>query len=96
MKDVQNERTYQRSSRIRALARGIYKKSEKPQHCIVCGYDKHFEVCHIQAINSFEDTALVSDINAIGNLAALCPNCHWELDHGLLVLGFPEFEYLHS
>jgi hypothetical protein len=22
-------------------------------------------------------------VNSLENLIALCPNCHWELDHGL-------------
>jgi predicted HNH restriction endonuclease len=25
-------------------------------------------------------------VNALDNLVGLCPNCHWEFDHGLLQL----------
>ena len=31
-------------------------------------------------------------INDISNLVALCPNCHWELDHGILVIQIMKFE----
>lgn len=76
--------TYQRNSRIREAARRNYRKSNKPQYCVVCGYDKHFEVCHIKGISSFPSTTPVSVINDLDNLTALCPNHHWELDNGLI------------
>jgi hypothetical protein len=25
-------------------------------------------------------------VNSLDNLVGLCPNCHWEFDHGLLQL----------
>jgi len=65
-------------------ARITYKESDKPKKCIYCGYDKHYEVCHIKAISDFEDDDLVSTINSIDNLIALCPNHHWEFDKGIL------------
>ena len=77
---------YQQNSIIRSNARKSYKKSGQPQCCIICGYKKHFEVCHIKAISSFRDTAKVSNINHISNLVALCPNHHWEFDHQHLSL----------
>lgn len=52
--------------------------------CANCGYDKHVEVCHIKAISTYPNDALVIVINDHSNLVALCPNCHWELDRGLL------------
>lgn len=79
-------RKYQKNSRIRNLSRKIYKSSGKPKRCMICGYDKHFEVCHIKPISSFPKTATVGEINNIDNLIALCPNHHWELDHGNLIL----------
>lgn len=84
--DAIKARKYQKNSRIRNLSRRIYKLSGKPECCMVCGYDKHFEVCHIKAISSFPKTATVGEINNINNLIALCPNHHWELDHGNLIL----------
>lgn len=54
--------------------------------CKNCGYDKHTEFCHIQPITSFPATATLKEINKESNLVMLCPNCHWEFDHGFLKL----------
>lgn len=80
----QHDRASDAHARIRDIARRVYRRSDKPKACMNCGYDKHYEVCHIQAIESFEPTASIADINNISNLVGLCPNCHWELDHYLL------------
>jgi len=95
-KDTKNLRHYQVNSRIRDLARRLFIKSNKPKQCYNCNYNKHFEVCHIKAISSFSDDTPINEINKLSNLVGLCPNCHWELDHGLLKLDFPEFDNLHS
>ncbi len=52
--------------------------------CRECGYDKHFEVCHIKAISDFDPQTLITEVNKPENLVPLCPNCHWEFDNGLL------------
>lgn len=62
-------------------ARKLYSQSNKPKKCICCGYDKHYEVAHIKAVSDFSDNALISEINNINNLIALCPNHHWEYDN---------------
>jgi hypothetical protein len=67
-------------------ARALYKRSGQPYVCKACGYSHHVQICHIREIKDFPDSALISEINAITNLAALCPNHHWELDHGILKL----------
>lgn len=54
--------------------------------CAVCGYTKHVELAHKRALQDFPDDALLSEVNARGNVIQLCPNCHWELDHGFLDL----------
>lgn len=54
--------------------------------CYVCGYDKHWQAAHIKPVSSFGDDEYVASVNDINNLVALCPNHHWELDHGLLSL----------
>jgi|APGre2960657373_1045057.scaffolds.fasta_scaffold21147_2 5-methylcytosine-specific restriction endonuclease McrA len=54
--------------------------------CKICGYDKHVELCHIKSIKSFPDDALLEDMNSEKNIVPLCPNCHWEFDHGILKL----------
>lgn len=70
-------------SSIRKRAQQTYEISNKPKHCIKCGYNKYYEVCHIKSVSSFSDDTLISEINDINNLIALCPNCHWEFDNGL-------------
>lgn len=68
------------SDNARARLRG------RQQVCAKCKYDKFVEACHIRPISDFPDTATASEVNADGNLILLCPNCHWELDHGMLKL----------
>lgn len=73
--------------RIREHARLVAKKNGLYDNgCSKCGYMKHVEIAHIEPISSFSDDTLVVDINDINNLIALCPNCHWELDHGQLTI----------
>lgn len=84
--EIKKKARYQRAARLRKLARSIYHRSEKPRCCAMCGYDKHYEVCHIKPINDFPDSALVAEVNDLNNLVALCPNHHWELDNGLLIM----------
>ena len=68
---------------VRTRVRAQCKSRE--QKCF-CGYDKHVEVCHIKPISSFSLDTLISMINVESNLRLLCPNHHWEYDHGLLEL----------
>ncbi len=72
-------------SSIRQDAYKTYEESGLPLVCI-CGYSKHVEICHKQAVSLFPDTATMIEINNLANLLALCPNCHWEFDNGLLKL----------
>lgn len=65
---------------IRNFARSWFRfLTLKP--CNNCGYSKHVELCHIKAISSFPDSALMSEVNNINNIIQLCPNCHWEFDN---------------
>lgn len=68
-------------STIQKQARLVYQNSDKPKRCICCGYDKHYEVAHIRSVSGFNDDALISEINNVNNLIALCPNHHWEYDN---------------
>lgn len=52
--------------------------------CINCEYDKCFEICHIKSVSSFPPETLLTTINDKSNLIPLCPNCHWEFDHGII------------
>ncbi|WP_210518328.1 HNH endonuclease signature motif containing protein [Hymenobacter terricola] len=74
----------QYAAQIRSLARMIYRKSSRAKACTVCGYDTHYEVCHINPINEFLPVDFVAEVNKLSNLVVLCPNHHWEFDHGLL------------
>lgn len=71
-------------SAIAKMARQVFNNSNKPKKCIICGYDKHYEVAHIKAVSDFDDNVLISDINDVNNLIALCPNHHWEYDNDVL------------
>ncbi len=77
---------FQAHARLRQIARTIYHRTDKPKLCTNCGYDKFYEVCHLKPIADFDESSFISDINSLDNLVALCPNCHWEYDHGLLIL----------
>ncbi|MFB2768481.1 HNH endonuclease [Pelatocladus sp. BLCC-F211] len=83
--DIKAKALYQHSARVRQIARNIYRQSDKPKKCAVCGYDKHYEVCHVKPIKDFSHNTPISQINDIDNLVALCPNHHWEFDNGLLI-----------
>ena len=73
-------------SAIRKIAWKTYMTHNPSPSCAVCGYDKHVEVAHIKSVAEFDDSATVKEINSIDNLIGLCPNHHWEYDHGLLKL----------
>jgi len=64
-------------SRARAIAKSLGWKS-----CSNCGYDKHVEIDHIKPICEFDESTKLSIINDPSNLRPLCPNCHWEFNHG--------------
>ncbi len=84
--DIHRAAKYQVSAHLRTIARYNYDKANLPRVCANCGYDKHVEICHVKAINSFPAETPVAVINDVANLVALCPNCHWEFDHSLLIL----------
>jgi|10_taG_2_1085330.scaffolds.fasta_scaffold39731_3 hypothetical protein len=67
---------------IRNHARLIYGKANKVLECYICSYDATVHIAHIKAVQEFSDDDLIVDINNINNLMALCPNHHWEHDHG--------------
>lgn len=73
-------------SSLRAHASKIYLRSEKHKWCAICKYSAHVDIAHIRPVRDFPDGALIGEINDIANLIALCPNHHWEFDHGLLDL----------
>lgn len=66
-------------------ASSVMKRRERC--CQRCGYTLFVDICHIKAIKNFSEEALLEEINAPENLVYLCPNCHHELDAGLVVWG---------
>lgn len=81
-KFIKKRKDANRFSQVRENARR--KLSNEKQECQNCKYSKHVQVCHIKPIKSFSHETLVKEVNDRSNLILLCPNCHWELDHGLL------------
>lgn len=84
--DIQKAAKYQVSAQLRDIARRNYASSGLPYICRNCGYDKHAEICHIRAIRDFPEDTRVAVVSGLDNLVALCPNCHWEFDRGLLTI----------
>lgn len=67
---------------VRTRARSVAKKLGW-DHCIECKYSHHIEIAHKKPIADFDYSTMLSIINNPDNLLPLCPNCHWEFDHGL-------------
>ena len=67
--------------RTRARAKA---KNNGMTACAICGYNKHVEVSHRKPISEYDLDTLVSEINSLSNIWPLCPNHHWEFDHGLI------------
>lgn len=77
-------------SSIQKHAKAVYRESGKPKVCLICGYSTYVEIAHIKAVSSFGDEIRILEINHSDNLIALCPNHHWEFDHGLLPINGSE------
>ena len=71
---------------VRQHSRSVANRNEMLNRCAECGYANCVECCHIKAVSEFPITATLSEVNHKDNLIGLCPNHHWELDHGLLTL----------
>jgi recombinational DNA repair protein RecR len=56
------------------------------KHCQFCDYKNHFHLCHIKDIFKFDKSTKLKVVNDPKNLIFLCPNHHWDLDHGKLEL----------
>ena len=76
-------KTRNRRNYICTQARKIYF-SDRPGLCVICGYDKHIQVCHVIDVSLYPEGTSYLIINHPANLVGLCPNHHWEFDHDLL------------
>jgi hypothetical protein len=74
---------------IRGLCRS-WNKDKLKLPCYVCGYTKHVELAHIKPLRSFKPSDKIGDANSSSNIVQLCRNCHWEYDHKLITLDFPD------
>ncbi len=83
--------TFHYHAKIREVAKRKSVRIKGISACEVCGYGKHIEVCHIKPISKFSLDTPVKEINVDYNLIVLCPNCHWELDNGLLKIVYQIF-----
>ena len=68
---IQQKGFQRANANIRTNSARLYNMSSLPKHCVYCGYDTHYEVCHIRAVSEFPPQTLISDINALTNLVAL-------------------------
>lgn len=72
-------------SRYHAKLRGYSRRAYKgPSSCAACSYSTHVEIAHIVSAKTFDPSTKLSVVNAPTNLVALCRNCHWEFDNGIL------------
>lgn len=87
-KELFNKRANWQSARsyIVKNAKKVFDDNNKEYVCLICGYDIHCDIAHIKSVSEFDDNALVSEINNINNLEALCPNHHWEYDNKIIKL----------
>ena len=85
MKDVIKRNDANKYDTVRKNAR-TYSKHFYPSQCMICGYDKHYEVCHVKDLKDFTREETLYEVNNKTNLIHLCPNCHWEFDHNQLDL----------
>jgi len=78
---------YKGTSNYHSIIRGDSRKvfaGEKS--CHVCGYSLHVDICHLRPVSDFPMYTVLSIVNSLDNLIALCKRCHWEFDHGHLAL----------
>ena len=85
MKDSINRSGANTYDTIRQNAR-LYSRYFYPLKCMICHYDKHYEVCHIKDLKDFTREESIFEVNNKTNLVHLCPNCHWEFDHNKISL----------
>jgi 5-methylcytosine-specific restriction endonuclease McrA len=85
--DIKRLRKGYQSYRNRIRQHAVRGKGlQGPRKCFRCGYHHYVEVAHKKAVASFPASSTLSEINHPSNLVFLCPNCHWEFDHGMFVL----------
>ena len=72
--------------KIRHHAHRVAKIHNIKKECPFCDYKNHVQLCHIKDIGEFDKNTKIKTVNNLNNLIYLCPNHHWDLDHGYLKL----------
>lgn len=72
-------------SKIRNHARLVYRDIVKEIKCCNCGFNHFTEICHKKPVKDFTGDTTLAVINDFNNLTQLCPNCHWDFDHNIIV-----------
>lgn len=74
---------YQTNAYARYLARVWAKQNLDLSKCSTCDYSTHVEIAHIEPLALFPDETPIEETYT-NNVIGLCPNHHWEFDHGYL------------
>lgn len=82
---VKNKHPSWKNSHIRDFNRN-WNKELRQLPCQKCGYSAHVELAHIKPLSEFNSNAILAEVNNPRNILVLCPNHHWEFDHGILNL----------
>lgn len=85
LESIKNKHPSWKATHIRQFNR-TWNKDMLTKGCIICGYTTHVELCHIKPISSFSEDTTIYEINSPNNVVPMCPNHHWEFDHGLIKL----------
>lgn len=80
---VKNKHPSWKNAHIRGFNRS-WNKELTAIPCIICGYKKHVELCHIKDVADFPPTATLGEVNNPKNILPLCRNHHWEFDNSLI------------
>jgi predicted restriction endonuclease len=70
---------------LRTHARRWARTNLPNEKCEVCDYSLVTELAHIKGLKEFDENSIVRSTFE-NNLVRLCPNHHWEFDHGYLTL----------
>ena len=77
------------SNNFGVAARGEAKRYAKliglDRSCIICGYTFYLHLAHVKPLSQFDDSEIMSTTWK-DNVVYLCPNHHYEYDHGKINL----------
>lgn len=69
---------------------GSIAAKEVSEKCVICGYERAVERCHIYPtrviqkmipMDGFNTTRKIRSRSKGNHIMILCPNCHWNYDH---------------